>query len=215
MAIHCRRGAASRAAATSGSRSTARPGSWPPVTAARSCCRRPRRPLAKDQLPDGATLARPRRASAARTSTAPSASSSSPIRTCVREFPACGPLDHRPNNLPIPVSAFVGREAGAGRASRDQLDGGPDPAHHADRGRAAAARRAWRIRAAADQLDRVSTTGVFFVDLAAVTDTESALAAIARVIGLTQTREQPLLEDAEARTARPARSCSSSTTSSR
>ena len=49
------------------------------------------------------------------------------------------------------------------------------------------------LHAAADQLEHISD-GVYFIDLAPVTDTESALAAIARVVGLTQGREEPVLE---------------------
>ena len=59
------------------------------------------------------------------------------------------------------------------------------------------------LRAAADQVERLNDR-VFFVDLAAGTDTESALAAIARAIGFTQTRAAATRR-AQAWVPRPAR----------
>ena len=109
----------------------------------------------------------------------------------VADFPPLRTLDYRPSNLPMPASAFVGRE--------QQLEeiGGLLTADAARlitlTGPGGAGKTRLALRAAAAHLERV-LDGVFFVDLAAVTEVESALAAIGQVIGVTQTRKQPLLE---------------------
>src|SRR2546426_148483 len=49
-------------------------------------------------------------------------------------------------------------------------------------------------RDAADEIERFED-GVLFVDLSASRDSESVLAAIARKLGLTDTRDEPLLDE--------------------
>ena len=110
----------------------------------------------------------------------------------VPAFPPLRTIDHRPNNVPIPVSAFVGREVELAEISR-QLS------LESNRlitliGAGGSGKTRLAIRAATDELARLNDR-VFFVDLAAATDTESVLAAIARVLGVSRTREQPVLED--------------------
>src|SRR5439155_1083838 len=50
------------------------------------------------------------------------------------------------------------------------------------------------LRAAAEQVDRFDD-GVFFVDLASVSDTDSVLALVARAMGINETRERSPLEE--------------------
>ena len=110
----------------------------------------------------------------------------------VRDFPPLRTLDQLPNNLPTPASAFVGREVQL-EAIASQL------ATDAIRlitliGPGGSGKTRLALRAAADQLDRLRDRA-YFVDLAAITDTATALAAIARVVGVTPSREQPVLDD--------------------
>jgi predicted ATPase/class 3 adenylate cyclase len=107
------------------------------------------------------------------------------------DFPPLATLNRRPNNLPIQASTSVGRDAEL-EEIRKRLGntvrlltltgpGGTGKTHLA-------------LRAAADQVDAFDD-GVFFVDLSSVRDPESALAITARVIGLSETSDQSLLED--------------------
>jgi predicted ATPase/class 3 adenylate cyclase len=114
----------------------------------------------------------------------------------LHDFPPLATLNYRPNNLPIQASTFVGRSAElqeirgrlAAEAVRLLTLTGP--------GGTGKTRLALRV--AADEIDRFDE-GVFFVDLSAVRDTLSALAVIARTIGVSETSDQSLLEDLKTR----------------
>jgi predicted ATPase/class 3 adenylate cyclase len=108
------------------------------------------------------------------------------------DFPALRTLDYWPNNLPAPVSVFVGREPELSEIVTQLAADSVRLITLTGPGGTGKTRLA--LRAAANRLDRIHD-GAFFVDLAPVTDAESALAVIARVLGATLTREQPLLED--------------------
>jgi predicted ATPase/class 3 adenylate cyclase len=108
------------------------------------------------------------------------------------DFPPLATLNRRPNNLPIQISTFVGRDAELEKIRKRLEDeavrlltltgaGGTGKTHLA-------------LQVAADQIDGFDD-GVFFVDLSAVRDTESVLASIARAIGLSEAGDQSLLED--------------------
>jgi class 3 adenylate cyclase len=110
----------------------------------------------------------------------------------VQEFPPLATLDRRPNNLPTQASTFVGQEAELG-AIRERLEDGAVRLLTLT-GAGGTGKTRLALRVAADQIDRFDD-GVFFVDLSAVRETESVPAVIARAIGLTETSDQPLLEN--------------------
>jgi predicted ATPase/class 3 adenylate cyclase len=107
------------------------------------------------------------------------------------DFPPLATLSRRPNNLPTQTSEFLGRE-GQLATVRDLLD--------ADRvrlltltGPGGIGKTRLALQGAADQIDRFED-GVFFVDLSAVRDADSAFAAIARTVGVDATGGEQLLE---------------------
>jgi predicted ATPase len=108
------------------------------------------------------------------------------------EFPALSTLNRRPNNLPTQTSAFVGRDAELSEIRRRIEDVDVHLVTLTGPGGTGKTRLA--LRAAADQVDRFED-GVFFVDLASVTDTDSCLALIARVVGLSEARERSLVDE--------------------
>jgi len=109
-----------------------------------------------------------------------------------RDFPPLRTPDHRPHNLPMPASAFVGREVELSAIAAELATDAVRLITLIGPGGSGKTRLA--LRAAADQLEALKDR-VFFVDLAAITDTPTALAAIAQVVGLAQSREQPVLAD--------------------
>jgi predicted ATPase/class 3 adenylate cyclase len=113
-------------------------------------------------------------------------------RGLAHDFPPLATLDRRPNNLPTQASTFVGRDAELGAIRQRLEDGAVRLLTLTGAGGTGKTRLA--LRAAADQIDRFDD-GVFFVDLSAVRETEAVPAVIARAIGLTETSDQPLLED--------------------
>jgi len=107
------------------------------------------------------------------------------------DFPPLATLSQRPNNLPTQTSEFLGREAQLATV-RDLLD--------ADRvrlltltGPGGIGKTRLALQGAADQIDRFED-GVFFVDLSAVRDEDSAFEAIARAVEVDATSGQQLLE---------------------
>ena len=114
----------------------------------------------------------------------------------VADFPPLRTIDYRPSNLPMPASVFVGREQQLQEIGGLLLADAIRLVTLTGPGGTGKTRLA--LRAAAAHLERV-LDGVFFVDLAPVTEVEAALAAIGRVIGVTQAREQPWLEGLKAR----------------
>ncbi len=108
------------------------------------------------------------------------------------DFPPLRTLGRRRNNLPMQPSAFVGREAELGQILHQLADDSIRLITLTGPGGTGKTRLA--LRAATDQLE-LMRDGVFFADLAPVTDTESALGVIARVLGVAQTRERSMLEE--------------------
>jgi predicted ATPase/class 3 adenylate cyclase len=107
------------------------------------------------------------------------------------DFPPLATLSQRPNNLPTQTSEFLGREAQLATV-RDLLD--------ADRvrlltltGPGGIGKTRLALQGAADQIDRFED-GVFFVDLSAVRDADSAFEAIARAVDVDATSGQQLLD---------------------
>ncbi|MDP8932317.1 MAG: adenylate/guanylate cyclase domain-containing protein [Actinomycetota bacterium] len=107
------------------------------------------------------------------------------------DFPPLATLSHRPNNLPMLASEFLGREAEL-VAIRDLLKAagvrlltliGP--------GGIGKTRLA--LQAAADQSDRFED-GLYFVDLSPVRDRDAAYEAIVRALGLVRTSDERPLE---------------------
>ena len=130
----------------------------------------------------------------------------------IREFPPLRTLDYRPNNLPVPASAFVGREVELA-AIEAQL------ATNAVRlitliGPGGSGKTRLALRAAADQVERLNDR-VFFVDLAAVTDTESALGGHRPRDRIDPDARAAAARRAQARVCATSSSSWSSTTSSR
>ncbi|MDQ4028970.1 MAG: adenylate/guanylate cyclase domain-containing protein, partial [Actinomycetota bacterium] len=146
--------------------------------------------LVIDQLPDGATvrdlgehrlkdLGRPERVFQL------------VERDLVSDFPPLPTLNRRPNNLPTQASAFVGRGAELDEIGKRLAD---DEARLLTlTGPGGTGKTRLALHAAADQIERFDD-GVFFVDLSAIRDTESVLAAIARAASLNETGDEPLRE---------------------
>jgi predicted ATPase/class 3 adenylate cyclase len=102
----------------------------------------------------------------------------------------------RPSDLPEPPSAFVGREAELKEIDKRLGDESVRMLTLTGPGGIGKTRLA--LRAAADADDRFDN-GVFFVDLSAVRDSESVLGAVARAIGLSDTRDDSLLDELKGR----------------
>jgi predicted ATPase/class 3 adenylate cyclase len=105
------------------------------------------------------------------------------------EFPALRSLDARPNNLPLQLTSFVGREAELAAVGK-LLDGarlvtltGP--------GGTGKTRLALQV--AAERLARYGD-GVFFVELATVTDAQMVPTAVAGALRLREQADRPLIE---------------------
>ncbi len=107
------------------------------------------------------------------------------------DFPPLVTLDRRPNNMPADVSSFVGRQAEL--ASLDALLSSDGVRLVTLIGPGGTGKTRLAIRAASDQLDHVRD-GAFVVDLAAAEDRESLIAAVAGVLGVAGSRDQPLVE---------------------
>src|SRR5919204_5519189 len=106
------------------------------------------------------------------------------------DFPPLVTPSRRTGDLPDQPSAFVGRVAELDEIAARLRDESVCLVTLTGPGGIGKTRLA--IRAAADQID-LFENGVVFVDLSAIRDSESVLAAIARSIGLTDTPDEPLL----------------------
>ena len=105
------------------------------------------------------------------------------------DFPAPRTLDARPNNLPVQLSSFVGREEEIGEVRR-LLDGtrlltlsGP--------GGSGKSRLALEVAA---ELLSDFRDGAFFADLSSVTDPALVPSVVARALGVPQVTGRPVLE---------------------
>jgi predicted ATPase len=111
------------------------------------------------------------------------------------EFPPLETLAHRPNNLPMQGTEFLGREAQLA-AIRDLLEAtGVRLVTLTGPGGIGKTRLA--LQAAADQLDRFDD-GVYFVDLAHVRQPDGVFEAVVRAVGLSGSGDGPLLETLKA-----------------
>jgi predicted ATPase/class 3 adenylate cyclase len=97
------------------------------------------------------------------------------------EFPPLTTLARHPHNLPIQASELIGREDEQ-RAIRDHIESGTVRLLTLT-GPGGIGKTRLALQAAADQVDRFAD-GVFFIDLSGARDTETALAAIVRTVGL-------------------------------
>ena len=106
------------------------------------------------------------------------------------EFPPLRSLDRRPNNLPIQLSEFLGRDAELNEIHRLLADPGLRLLTLAGPGGIGKTRLA--LQAAADLIDRFDG-GLYFVDLSPVRQAEAAFDSIVRAVGLTGAGQgQPL-----------------------
>ncbi|HEX3456734.1 MAG TPA: adenylate/guanylate cyclase domain-containing protein [Candidatus Baltobacteraceae bacterium] len=111
------------------------------------------------------------------------------IETLPAEFPALRSLDGRPNNLPIQRSSFVGRE-------QDIADVTELLERHRMLtlvGSGGVGKTRLALHVAAELLDRYPD-GVWFVDLAPISDTELVSSVTAQALGMSQQQGRPLDE---------------------
>jgi predicted ATPase/class 3 adenylate cyclase len=103
------------------------------------------------------------------------------------DFPPLSTLSHRPNNLPMQTSEFLGREAQLASV-RDLLDAaGVRLVTLTGPGGIGKTRLA--LQGAADQIDRFED-GVFFVDLSSVRDADSAFEVIVRAVDVSRMSDE-------------------------
>jgi predicted ATPase/class 3 adenylate cyclase len=114
----------------------------------------------------------------------------------VSDFPPLATLNHRPNNLPVQASTFVGRHAELAQIRGRLEDDAVRLLTLTGPGGTGKTRLALRV--AAELIDRFDD-GVFLVDLSADRDTPAVLADIARTIGVSETSARSLLEDLQSR----------------
>ncbi|HEX6269173.1 MAG TPA: adenylate/guanylate cyclase domain-containing protein [Anaerolineales bacterium] len=108
------------------------------------------------------------------------------------DFPPLKSLNAFPNNLPVQLTSFIGRQEEL-KAVKDLLVR-PDVRLVTLTGPGGTGKTRLSLQTAADLIDRFKD-GVFFVDLAPIREPESVLAAIARTVGLRETSERPLLDE--------------------
>jgi predicted ATPase/class 3 adenylate cyclase len=105
------------------------------------------------------------------------------------EFPPLSSLDARPNNLPFQVTPLVGREADV-RDVKGRL-------HHARlltiTGAGGVGKTRIALQVAADEIDRYPD-GVWFVDLAPVSDSALVPGVVARVLGVEPSATRSVVE---------------------
>jgi predicted ATPase/class 3 adenylate cyclase len=106
------------------------------------------------------------------------------------DFPPLMTPSRQSDNLPKQASALVGRGAELEEIEKRLEDEAVRLLTLVGPGGTGKTRLA--LQAAADHVDRFED-GVFFVDLSAVSDTESVLTAIARAIGLSEATDEPML----------------------
>jgi predicted ATPase/class 3 adenylate cyclase len=108
------------------------------------------------------------------------------------DFPAIASLNRRPNNLPSQPTLFVGRQAELGDI-KDLLS--------ADTvrlltltGPGGTGKTRLALQSGAELVDRFDD-GTYFIDLAPIRDPNAVLAAIARTIGLSESKNGSMLDD--------------------
>jgi len=108
------------------------------------------------------------------------------------DFPPLASLDLRPNNLPAQATPLIGREAELGEIMKRLNSDGARLLTLTGPGGIGKTRLA--LQAAADLIERFED-GVFLVDLAPINDPEAVPTAIARVVGIRDTSDRPLLDE--------------------
>ena len=108
------------------------------------------------------------------------------------DFPPLASLDLRPNNLPAQATPLIGREAELGEIVKRLDSEGVRLLTLTGPGGIGKTRLS--LQAAADLIDRFED-GVYFVDLAPIRDPEAVPAAIARVVGIRETSDRPVLDE--------------------
>jgi len=107
-------------------------------------------------------------------------------------FPPLRSLSTFPNNLPVQLTSFIGRQNEL-LAVKGLLTGDNHTRLVTLIGPGGTGKTRLALQAAADLIDRFPE-GVFFVDLAPIREPESVLAAIARTVGLRETGDRPLID---------------------
>jgi predicted ATPase/class 3 adenylate cyclase/uncharacterized protein HemY len=107
------------------------------------------------------------------------------------EFPPLKTLENRPNNLPVQLTPIVGREKETEAVCSLVRSKGAHLVTLTGPGGTGKTRLALQV--AAEALDDFAD-GVWFVDLAPITDTGLVISTIARTLGVKETAGQPLLD---------------------
>lgn len=108
------------------------------------------------------------------------------------DFPPLKSLNAFPNNLPVQLTSFIGRQTELNAVKDLLVQQGVRLVTLIGPGGTGKTRLS--LQTAAELIDRFKD-GVFFVDLAPIRESESVLAAIARTIGLRETSDRPLLDE--------------------
>jgi predicted ATPase/class 3 adenylate cyclase len=108
------------------------------------------------------------------------------------DFPPLKSLSAFPNNLPIQLTSFIGRQEELKAVEEFLLR--PNLRLVTLIGPGGTGKTRLSLQTAAELIDHFKD-GVFFVDLAPIREPESVLAAIARIVGLRETSDRPLLDE--------------------
>jgi len=106
-------------------------------------------------------------------------------------FPPLKTLDNRPNNLPVQLTPLIGREKEV--SVIQHLLGREDVRLVTLTGPGGTGKTRLGLKVAAE-LSELFTDGVFFVNLAPISDTERVIATIAQALGLWEAGDRPFLE---------------------
>ena len=115
-----------------------------------------------------------------------------PVQSGPFDFPSLKSKNAFPNNLPVQLTSFIGRQEEL-RSVKDLLLR-QDVRLVTLIGPGGTGKTRLSLQTAAELIDRFED-GVFFVDLAPIREPESVLAAIVRTIGLRETSDRPLLDE--------------------
>lgn len=110
------------------------------------------------------------------------------------DFPPLKSLSAFPNNLPVQLTSFIGRQEEL-KTVKELILRPPAGVRLVTLiGPGGTGKTRLSLQMAAELIDRFKD-GVFFVDLAPLREPESVLAAIARTVGLRETSDRPLLDE--------------------
>jgi predicted ATPase/class 3 adenylate cyclase len=108
------------------------------------------------------------------------------------EFPPLRTLDARPNNLPLQVTSFVGRERELAEVTRRLVGEPPGPRLVTLTGPGGTGKTRLALQAAADVLD-AHPDGVWLVELAALADPAIVPQTVAAAVGVREAPGRPVL----------------------